>query len=64
MVRSLLNLPLPAVLNIDIFSHLFLSLQAKYVLEKFRTNVEVEKHDIARSLPSARGIKRTSEKDS
>ena len=31
---------------------------------KFRTNVEVEKHDIARSLPSGRGIKRTSEKDS
>ena len=28
IVRSLLNLPLPAVLNIDIFIHLFLSLPA------------------------------------
>ena len=54
MVRSLLNLPLPAVLNIDILSHFFLSLQAKCVYQI--------KNTIEWSLPTSSARARTQKK--
>lgn len=44
IVRSLLNFPLPAVLNIDIFSHFFRSLTGDIHRNNIRYNIRIYKN--------------------